>query len=103
MAYEIDLRNGYTNWRTFLIEDIVSHSSVLRTTQEAKAAEWVCEPVPARTLCEHSKQILGRHWAPNWVSLFSWGPVTWIGAVRRRILTSLRTLADFHSMMVVHQ
>jgi len=64
-----DLRNDLI--QRFLIEDIISHSPVLRTPQEAEAIEGIGEPFSAYTLCEHSKQILGHQRAPDLVSVFA--------------------------------
>jgi hypothetical protein len=43
----------------FLIEDIITHSSVFRASQEAEATKGICEPFPAGALREHREEVLG--------------------------------------------
>jgi hypothetical protein len=95
--------DDYSNLFTFLIEDIISHSPVLMTPQEAEAIEGIGEPFSAYTLCEHSKQILGHQRAPDLVSVFARCTVTCIGGCADLTLKSLRTLAEFHLVMAVLQ
>jgi hypothetical protein len=96
----VSVNGDYSNPLTFLIKDIVSHPSVLRPPQEAEAIEGIGKSFSAYTLCEHSKQMLGHQWARDLVSLFAWCTMTCVGYAEV-ILTSLRTLAEFHLMMVV--
>jgi hypothetical protein len=50
----VTICGDYPNPLTFLIENIITHSSIFRA-HKAEAIKGVCEPFSASTLCEHSQ------------------------------------------------